>query len=186
MRSNTKNSKTSINNNYEHNDADSMNSDIISQEGDKNISYGSHSNSRANNNNNNNSINNIINSNSHRSNSDPLPPEGNDPWSTDPWNDTGISWGETATAAAAASPGVVGPISTDYNQSIENSFESLQSLQFKTVPKNSNTTIDNKNKSNDPLLLIIVLILILILIKTILVVMIDTILSLLRRRVVRK
>jgi hypothetical protein len=150
MRSNTKNSKTSINNNYEHNDADSMNSDIISQEGDKNISYGSHSNSRANNNNNNNSINNSINSNSHRSNSDPLPPEGNDPWSTDPWNDTGISWGETATAAAAASPGVVGPISTDYNQSIENSFESLQSLQFKTVPKSSTTTIDNNNNSIDP------------------------------------
>ena len=150
MRSNTTRNgdSTSINNSYEHNDADSMNSDIISQEGDKDISYGSYSQSRVNNSvnnsvNNNNNINNSINNSNNNNNnnissSSPLPTEGNDPWSTDPWNDTGISWGETA-AAAAASP-AVGSISTDYNQSIEHSFESLQSLQFKTVPKSGTTT----------------------------------------------
>ena len=137
MRSNTtrKGDSTSRNNSYEHNDADSMNSDIISQEGDKDISYGSYSQSRVNNSVNN-SINNNNNNNNNISSSSPLPTEGNDPWSTDPWNDTGISWGETA--AAAASP-AVGSISTDYNQSIEHSFESLQSLQFKTVPKSGTT-----------------------------------------------
>lgn len=121
MRSSARNNNISTNT-YEHYDADdSLNSDIISQE-DKDINYGSHPHSYSN------SDNNDI-----ATNDGPLYPELNDPWSSDPWNDTGISWGDNTASSD------VGPLSTNYNH-IESSFESLQ---FRPVPKSGSAKSNN-------------------------------------------
>mmetsp|Transcript_9154 Transcript_9154/g.10670 ORF Transcript_9154/g.10670 Transcript_9154/m.10670 type:complete len:429 (-) Transcript_9154:3-1289(-) len=124
MRSSARNKSISTNT-YEHNDADSLNSDIISQE-DKDTNYGSrshpHPHSYPNSDKNDISTNDV-----------PLNHELNDPWSSDPWNDTGISWGDNTASSA------VGPLSTNYNH-IETSFESLQ---FRPVPKSDSAKSNN-------------------------------------------